>query len=231
MPRVGLNTAEVVASGAALADEAGLGAVSLAALAGRLGVKAPALYKHVESIGDLQHRIATLAMTEFGDGLRDALQGRSGADAIGVLFKAFQSYIAAHPGRYAAATRAQLQGSDDPLLAATTRVVGSMRAALSSYGIPPDELDHAVRMLRCTVHGFAMLQSVNGFHWSNDPDESVAWMIRFFDAGLTLIGDKPPDRSVKARAVQHAPPALCCVVAQTPAPAVAKRFEEIQSIS
>src|SRR5215467_5055103 len=61
MPRAGLSTFEVVASGAELADEAGIGSVSLAALAERLGVKAPALYKHVDGIGDLQHRIATLA--------------------------------------------------------------------------------------------------------------------------------------------------------------------------
>ena len=98
MPRVGLNTFEVVASGAELADEAGIRSVSLAALAERLGVKAPALYKHVDGIGDLQHRIATLAMTELGDVLRDALQGKSGADAIGALFGALQSYIAEHPG-------------------------------------------------------------------------------------------------------------------------------------
>ena len=66
MPRAGLNTTEVVVAGAELADEAGYAAVSLAALAARLGVKAPALYKHVDGIGDLQHPIATLAMTEAG---------------------------------------------------------------------------------------------------------------------------------------------------------------------
>ena len=139
--------------GAALADEAGIRAVSLAALAARLGVKAPALYKHVDGIDDLQHRIATQATTEFGDALRDNLQGKSGANAIGALFREFRSYIAAHSGCYAAATNAQLQGRDDPLLAATTRVIDSMRTVVSSYGIRPDELDHAVRMLRCTVHG------------------------------------------------------------------------------
>jgi hypothetical protein len=32
-------------------------------------------------------------MTELGDALRDALQGKSGADAIGALFTAVQSYI------------------------------------------------------------------------------------------------------------------------------------------
>lgn len=189
MPRAGLNTAEVVASGAEFADEAGIGSVSLAALAERLGVKAPALYKHVDGIGDLQHRIATLAMTELGEALRDALQGKSGADAIGALFTALQSYIAEHPGRYNATTGAQFQGSDDPLLAATTRVIDSIRAVVSGYGIQPDELDHAIRMLRCMIHGYALLQAANAFQWSNDPDESVAWMIRFVDAGLTAVGD------------------------------------------
>jgi len=192
MPRVGLNTFEVVASGAELADEAGIGSVSLAALAGRLGVKTPALYKHVDGIGDLQHRIATLAMTELGDALRDALQGKSGADAIVALFTALQSYIAEHPGRYYATTGAQFQGRDDPLFAAATRVIDSIRAVLSGYGIRPDELDHAIRMLRCMIHGYALLQAANGFQWSNDPDESVVWMIRFVDAGLTAVGDNGP---------------------------------------
>src|ERR1700760_2198966 len=102
MPRAGLNTTEVVTAGADFADEAGFEAVSLAALAERLGVTAPSLYKHVDSIGDLQHRIATLAMTELGDAVREALQGKSGADAIHALFKTFQLYIAKHPGRYSA---------------------------------------------------------------------------------------------------------------------------------
>lgn len=192
MPRAGLNTSEVVAAAAQLADEAGIGSVSLAAVAGRFGVKAPALYKHVGGIDDLRRRIATLAMTELGDVLRDALQGKSGADAIRAFFMVVQSYIAKHPGRYEATTGAEFHGKDDPLLIAATRVIGSIRAVLSGYGIRPAELDHAIRMLRCTIHGYAMLQAANGFQWSNDPDESVAWMIRFFDAGLTAVGDKTP---------------------------------------
>jgi AcrR family transcriptional regulator len=88
VPRAGLSTAEVVTAGAVMADEAGLDAVTLAALAGRLGVKPPALYKHVDGLDDLRHRIAVLAMSEFGDALRDALQGRAGLDALTALFTA-----------------------------------------------------------------------------------------------------------------------------------------------
>ena len=192
MPRAGLNTSEVVSSAAELADKTGIGSVSLAALAERLGVKAPALYKHVDGIDDLRRRIATLAMTELGDAVRDALQGKSGADAIRALFTAVQSYIAEHPGRYDATTGAEFQGQDDPLFVAATRVIGSILAVLSGYGIPPAELDHAIRMLRCTIHGFAMLQAADGFQWSNDRGESIAWMIRFVDAGLTAVGGKAP---------------------------------------
>ena len=78
------------------------------------------------------------------------------------------------------------------MLATTTRVIDSIRAVLSSYGIPPEDRDHAIRMLRCTMHGFALLQAADAFQWSNDPVESVAWMIRFFDAGLTAVTRNAP---------------------------------------
>ena len=198
MPRAGLNTTEVVACGAQLADEAGIGSVTLAALAERLGVKAPSLYKHVDGIADLQHRIATAAMTEFGDELRDALQGKSRKDAITALFGAFQSYVARYPGRYSATISATFQGPSDPLLVATTRVIDSIRAVISGYGIEPDELDHAIRTLRSMTHGYAMLQATNAFHWDNDPDVSLVWMVRFADAGLTAVGDNADDRLTAA---------------------------------
>ena len=43
-------------------------------------------------------------------------------------------------------------------------------------------------MLRCTMHGYAVLKASNAFQWSNDPDDSLAWIIRFIDTGLTNVG-------------------------------------------
>ncbi len=188
MPRAGLSTADVVAAGAALADEAGIGAVTLASLAERLGVKPPALYKHVEGLGDLRHRIAALAMAQFSEALRDELQGKAGSDALAAMFTAMRTFIERYPGRYSATTGAKFGGPDDPLLIAGVRVINSIGAVLSGYGIAPGEIDHAIRALRCVIHGFAVLQAANGFQWDNDPDESFAWMIRFVDAGLRGMG-------------------------------------------
>lgn len=190
MPRAGLNTTEVVIAGAALADEIGFGSLTLATLADRLGVKAPALYKHVNGLADLQHRIATLAMSEFGEALREALQGKAGSGALSAMFATWRDYVAAHPGRYAATTGAVFRGPDDPLLEAGLKVMNSIRAVLAGYGLDPADLDHAIRAVRCTIHGFAVLQSANAFQWSADPDESFAWMTEFVDAGLRAIGGK-----------------------------------------
>lgn len=187
MPRAGLSGGEVVAAAAGLADEIGYAGLTMGLLAERLGVRTPSLYKHVGGLDDLQHQLATLAMTEVGEVIRDAVQGLAGADALAALLHAIRGYVTQHPGRYMATAGgggAVLRGPDDPLLAASARVLATIAAVLRGYGIAEDEMDHAIRTIRCTIHGFAMLEASGGFQWSNDPDESFEWMIRFIDRGL-----------------------------------------------
>ena len=189
MPRAGLSSHDVVAAGAELADEAGFQELTMGMVAQRLGIRTPSLYKHVSDLADLRHRIATQAMTELGEAVRDALQGRSGRDALTALLAAVQAYVTAHPGRYAATTGTRFTGPDDPLLAATTRVIDSISAALRGYGIGDAEMVHAIRTIRCTIHGFATLQEADGFHWSGEPSDTFEWMIGFIDRGLRT--DRP----------------------------------------
>lgn len=184
MPRAGLTGDDVVASAAGLADEAGYASVTMGLLADRLGVRPPSLYKHVGGLADLQHRLATLAMTEFGEVIRDAVQGRAGLDALTAMLTAARAYVTAHPGRYTAATGVEFAGPDDPLLAASTRVIDTIGAVLRGYGVSDAEMNHAIRTIRCTLHGFAMLEASGGFRWDADPDESFDWMIGFIDRGL-----------------------------------------------
>ena len=184
MPRAGLTGDDVVTSAAGLADEIGFHAVTMGLLADRLGVRPPSLYKHVGGLADLQHRLATRAMTELGEVIRDAAQGRAGVDALTALLTAVRAYVTAHPGRYAATVGAEFTGPDDPLLAASARIIGSIAAVLRGYGIGEAEMDHAIRTIRSTMHGFAMLEASRGFQWQADPDESFDWMIRFIDRGL-----------------------------------------------
>ena len=184
MPRVGLTGDDVVASAAGLADEIGFQGVTMGVLADRLGVRAPSLYKHVDGLADVQHRLATLALSELGEVIRDAVQGMAGRDALAALLTAVRGYVSAHPGRYMATIGVEATGPDDPLQAASTRVIDSIAAVLRGYGIAEGEMTHAIRTIRSTMHGFAMLEASRGFQWDADPDESFDWMTRFIDRGL-----------------------------------------------
>ena len=188
VPRAGLTGDDVVASAAGLADEIGFQSVTMGLLADRLGIRAPSLYKHVDGLADLQHRLATLAMAELGEVIRDAVQGKAGRDALAAMMSAVRAYVNAHPGRYSATVGAEFAGPDDPLLAAGTRVINSIAAVLRGYGIAESEMNHAIRTLRSTMHGFAMLEASRGFQWDADPDESFEWLIGFIDRGLRPAG-------------------------------------------
>jgi len=184
VPRAGLTGTDVVASAAGLADEIGYSGLTMGLLAGRLGVRPPSLYKHVDSLADLQHRVAALAMAELGDVIGDAVQGKAGLDALAAMMSAVRAYVTAHPGRYTATIGVEPTGPGDPLLVANTRVINSITAVLRGYGVSDADMDHALRTIRSTMHGFAMLEASRGFQWEADPDESFAWMIRFIDRGL-----------------------------------------------
>ncbi len=187
MPRAGLSSQDVVAAAAELADEAGYKELTMGLVAQRLGIRTPSLYKHVDDLADLRHRVATQAMTELGEAIRDALQGRSGLDALTAMLTTIRAYVTVHPGRYAATVGAQFTGPDDPLLTAASRLLGSIAAMLRGYGIGDTEKDHSIRTLRCTNHGYAALQSDDGIQWSADTDETFDWMIRFLDRGLRTM--------------------------------------------
>jgi AcrR family transcriptional regulator len=185
VPRAGLDAGKVTAAAAALADEVGLPGVTMGALAERLSVKAPSLYKHVAGQAELQQRIAVLAVVELGDTLRDAIQGRSGRDALTAAAQAVRRFVVDHPGRYAATIRITGDPQDEPLAAAGARVLESLAAVLSAYDLEPADTVHALRMLRSVFTGFAVLEAAGGFQLDTDVDESFAWLVDFVDQGLT----------------------------------------------
>src|SRR4029434_8522472 len=184
MPRAGVTAEDVVTAAADIADEIGYDNLTMSLVADRLGIRSPSLYKHIDGLADLQHRIATLSMSALRARTREPCPGTAGPDALAAFARAFRSYVVTHPGRYTATIGAEFTGPEDPLFKASARLLDSIAAVLRGYGISADEMDHALRTIRSTFHGFAALQAANGFQWSADPDESFDWMIHFVDRGL-----------------------------------------------
>jgi AcrR family transcriptional regulator len=183
MGRRRLDRERVVDGALTLADAEGLDAVTLARVAGELGVRPPSLYHHVAGRGALLREIALRAVGELTDALRAAAVGRSGAAALAAMAGAHRDYALAHPGRYAATVRAPAP-DDDEHRAAAAEGVAVVDAVLRAWDLSGDEAVHAVRAVRSAVHGFVALESAGGFGMPVDRDESFARLVAMLAAGL-----------------------------------------------
>lgn len=183
MPRAGLNEARVVDEAARLADEVGYDALTLAALAARLGVRLPSLYKHVAGLDALRGLIAVQAVRELGDELGRAAVGRSKGEALAALSRRYRAYAQQHPGRYAATLRAPSQ-DDAALEAASASVLEVVGAVLAGYGLEGDDAIDAIRALRSALHGFVALEAAGGFGLPREVDRSFERMVAGFDVAF-----------------------------------------------
>ena len=183
MPRRGLDAGRVVDAAAAIADEGGLEAVTLAAVAQALGVRSPSLYNHVAGRDGLLRAIALRALRELAAALREASVGRSGPDALAAAARAYRAYAHAHPGRYAATLRAPAPG-DAEHAAAGAEVLDVVLAVLRAWEKRGDAAVHAVRTVRSALHGFVALEAAGGFGLPVDLEASFERLVATLAAGL-----------------------------------------------
>lgn len=184
MARAGLDPEAVVTAAAALADAEGLEAVTLARLAGHLGVRAPSLYTHVASLHDLRRRLATRGARELAAALQTAVAGRAGSDALVAAAGVYRTYAREHAGTYTATQRAT--DLDDPeAAAAATQLVDVILAILRGYDLEREDAIHAARIVRAALHGFVSLEAGEGFRIPLDLDETYARLVAVLDQGLS----------------------------------------------
>lgn len=190
MPRAGLSKARVIDEAEQMADEAGLSRLTLAALAGRLGVRQPSLYKHVDGMDSLQRSIAVRAKNELAGTLGRAAVGRSRGDAITSMSHAYRAWALQHPGRYAAAQRASAPG-DTESEAADRAVVETAADVLAGYDLNGDDGIDAIRALRSALHGFVTLETSGGFGLPADIDRSFDRLVQGLTTALASWAGQP----------------------------------------
>jgi AcrR family transcriptional regulator len=188
---MGLDAGRVVDVAARIADAEGIEAVTLARVAGDLGVRAPSLYNHVDGRADLLRAIAVVGVRELTAALREAAVGRSSADALVAAARAYRAYARAHPGRYAATVAAPTRG-DEAHRAAATEAVDVLLAIMRGWDLEGDDAIHAVRAFRSAVHGFVAIEAADGFGMAVDVDASFDRLVATLAGGLGEPRPAPP---------------------------------------
>lgn len=183
VPRAGLNRERVAEQAAVMADEVGLHALTLAALAERLGVRQPSLYNHIDSMAGLHRDIAVNAKRDLGHVLARASVGRSGADAISSMSHAYRNWALQHPARYEASNLMPAPGDleDEAISLAAIQVIADV---LTAYDLDGDDAVDAIRAFRSTLHGFVSYETAGAFRWNAAVDRSFERLIRGFIVAL-----------------------------------------------
>ncbi|MGH3470528.1 MAG: WHG domain-containing protein [Nocardioidaceae bacterium] len=189
MPRAGLNRARVVAAAALLADEVGFDRLTLAALAKRLGVQLPSLYKHVAGLAALRQQLSVRAKLELADVLARATVGKARGDALRALGVTLRGWAADHPGAYAASLQAPSPGDADDV-AASEAAIKVVYDVLEGYALDEDTRIDATRSLRAALDGFAALEQRGAFALTRPVDASFGWLLDSLDLALS----SPPVR-------------------------------------
>jgi AcrR family transcriptional regulator len=176
VPRAGLTETGVIDEAERIVDEVGLSSMTLAALAHRLKVRQPSLYKHISGMEGVQRSIALRAKRELAAVLGQAAVGRARGDAIVSMSHAYRAWALQHPGRYAATQRAPIVGDveDEQASRAVVQVAFDVMAG---YELRDDDAVDAIRALRSGLHGFVTLEAGNGFGMPVDVDRSFDRMV------------------------------------------------------
>ena len=199
MPRAGLNTDRVVAAAMELADEVGLDKLTLTALAVRLGVRQPSLYKHVAGLDALQRLISMRGKVEAADVLAQAAIGRARDDALIAMAWAWRAWALDHPGRYQASQRGAAPGDAEHEQVAR-RSIGVLAAVIDGYGLDADDAIDAIRAYRAALHGFVALEADHGFAFPNDVERSFDRLVRALVLALSSWSSvSGPGRKVPTR--------------------------------
>ena len=184
--RTRLNRETVVDIAMRIGDAEGIDSVTLQRVANESGVTQPALYKHVTGVEELWKLMSLRGRMILADGLRTAVSGLTGDEAVLAAARAWREMARAHPGLYAATDRVPLLG-DAEIETALWGVIDALSSSLDGYGLDDETRAHCARSLRSSLHGFVTLERDGGHPEPFAVDQSLDRLVSLFCAGLRSI--------------------------------------------
>ena len=178
-----LDAERVISAAAEIADAEGLDKLTLTRVADVLGVRQPALYRHVAGYDDLLRSLSLRGREILAQRLADAAVGLAGNDAVAAVGHAWRKMVRDHPGIYAATDRYPCAG-DAELEAAVERVLAVLGQVLRGFDLTEEDRVHAARALRSAFHGFSHLESGDGHPLPHDPEDTFDHLVELLCAGV-----------------------------------------------
>jgi AcrR family transcriptional regulator len=171
---------EIVRAGRDILESEGLARLTMQAVADRVGVRAPSLYKRVRSRDDLIGLIAEATLQDLGERLRAVADGSDAREDLGELARAFRAFARERPAGYHLifARGPEATRPDPGSLARASAPVFDVAAALAG---PKNALE-AARMITAWANGFVSMELAGAFNLGGDID-------RAYEFGIERLAD------------------------------------------
>lgn len=182
MPRAGLDPDRVAREGLRLVDEEGMGALSIASLAARLGVQRPSLYNHTRSLEGLRDTLRAMVFSEIAD-VAEGVTPRKGREGLFAMMRALREYVLRYPRRIDLLLE-NAESAAGQLREASERLLQRVMELLQSYALSGGRAVHAARMLRSLWIGFALLESRGGYAMDIPVEQSFTFALEAMHRAL-----------------------------------------------
>ena len=175
----------IVSAGRDLLESEGLGGLSMQAVADRVGVRAPSLYKRVRSRDDLIRLVAEATGAELSSRLDTVAAEQPGADPLDrltLLARAVRAFAHASPAAY----RLLFSPPSDDAGASPESIARSASAVLAVAAelAGPDNALNAARTVTAWTTGFISMELAGGFRLGGDVDQAYEYGIARIAAAL-----------------------------------------------
>jgi AcrR family transcriptional regulator len=173
----------IVQAGRDILESAGVAGLTMQAVADRVGVRAPSLYKRVRSRDDLVRLITEATVRDLGERLAPISAGTDPRRDLAELARAFRAFAHARPVGYqlifAAAPDAGGLSTD-----ALTRAIEPVLRVAANLAGERHALE-AARTLTAWANGFINMELAGAFKLGGDIDEAFEFGIARLAAALS----------------------------------------------
>lgn len=184
MPRNGITKELVIQTAVALIEQSGCSDFSMRILAEQLGIKTASLYNHVDSMSALFVEVCSYALHLQCRTEMQAIEGKTGDDAIFALAHAYRNFAKEHKELYRLIMNTAVSCGEE-LSDVSLCIVEPFLNVLSDSTLSETEKLHWQRVLRGLVHGFISQEDAGFFsHLPANVDDSFHIAIQCYIDGL-----------------------------------------------
>lgn len=152
-----INRNDAIKAACLIADEQGMSALTLKAVAQRLGIRPPSLYNHVDSLEMLLHLTAQQGMEEMNSRMKNSAVGSAGKEALFSIAEQYLCYMTEHAGVYEVIQWATWH-SNDKTAALFGEYLSLLKSVIEKCGFEKEASGELCDIFSGFLHGYCTMQ-------------------------------------------------------------------------